>query len=239
MNLGSMSSHVIRGGLTWAVVVAVGCAAPEREPPQAPAAPERVAAADAARTPDSAAPESRRFRNDVAGFSLTKPEGWHFGTVESEQQNRERVSVGNAELDELVRKQASASLVMVTKYPEPSDTLNPSVKVILRPLGGLQGTPPRGLATAVVTGMKNAIPSFQVDGEIQDVVISGLPGAKVNSHFTIEQVEQGTKFDVRSRTWFVPREAYFFMIAMSGPLDGPDASEAEFDQVLASIEIRN
>jgi hypothetical protein len=49
---------------------------------------------------------------------------------------------------------------------------------------------------------------------------------------------QDTKYEVRSRTWVVPRGPYFFMIAMSGPLAGEDVSEAEFEQVLASIEIR-
>lgn len=244
-----MPNYLTRIGLcsTLAIAVGVGCGGAEREPPQSPetppAAPEAPAAAEEAGTPGSAtsgsAASESRFHSEVAGFSLTKPKGWHFGTVESEQQNRQRVSVGNAELDELVRKQANASLVTVSKYPEPSDKLNPSVKVILRPLGSLHGVPPKNLATVVVNGMKGAIPSFQVDGEIEDVVVSGLPGAKVRSHFTIEQVEQGTKFDVSSRTWFVPRGAYFFMIAMSGPVAGEDVSEAEFEQVLASIEIRN
>jgi len=90
-----------------------------------------------------------------------------------------------------------------------------------------------------MTGLQNSIPSFQVDGEIEDVVVSGLPSAKVKSHYTIGVQGQGTKYDVRTRTWAVPRGPYFFMIAMSGPPDGEDASEAEFEQVLASIEIRH
>lgn len=229
--------------IIWAIAV-LGCAAPEREPARAPDAPEAPTAAQAGPATEAvpqavAAQDARRFHDEVAGFSLSKPEGWHFGTVESEQQNRERVTTGNTQLDELVRTRANASLVTVMKYPEPFEKLNPSIKVILRPLGPLQGKSSSEVASVFVAGLKGAIPGFQVDGEIEEVVISGLPGAQVKAHYSIGVVGQGTKYEVRSRTWVVPRGPYVFMIAMSGPASGEDVSEAEFHQALASVEIRH
>jgi hypothetical protein len=175
----------------------------------------------------------------VAGFGLIKPSGWHFATVEMEQANRERVTLGNKELDEHVRKRANPSLVLVSKYPEPTDKLNPSIKVLLRPLAHLEGAPALDVGNAIVGMMKQTIPTFQVEGGVEQAVVSGLPASKVRARFTIAAAAGGASYEVRSRTWFVPRGPYLFVIAMSGPTEGEDMSETEFSQVLESITIRS
>jgi hypothetical protein len=48
---------------------------------------------------------------------------------------------------------------------------------------------------------------------------------------------EGTEYASRSRIWLVPRGQFMFLIAMTGPQDGPDVSEEEFSTVLASIDI--
>lgn len=204
---------------------------PSSAPPSAPSS--------SAPATSTAAVESDRFQSDVAGFGLIKPSGWHFATVEMEQANRERVTLGNQQLDELVRTRANPSLVLVSKYPEPTDKLNPSIKVLLRPLGNLQGASPLDVGNAVVGGMKQTIPTFQMEGKVEQTVVSGLPASKVRARFSIAQAGGGASYDVLSRSWFVPRGPYLFIIAMSGPTQGEDTSETEFSRVLESITIRN
>jgi hypothetical protein len=167
-----------------------------------------------------------------------KPHEWIFGTLELEEANRRRVSVGDKDVDEKLRANASAPLVTIAKYPEPTDKLNPSVKVVLRPLGQLQGKSPREIAQITARGMSAAIPSFRVEGDIEKAAIDGHDAAFFRSRFSITAGEQGSTFAVRSRTWLVPRGSYLFIIAMSGPETGEQGLEADFDRILRSVMIR-
>jgi hypothetical protein len=38
--------------------------------------------------------------------------------------------------------------------------------------------------------------------------------------------------------WLVPRGAFMFFMGMNGPQDGPDVSESEFAEALASVSIQ-
>jgi hypothetical protein len=188
--------------------------------------------------PEPTGPAEDVFYSEAAGFGLVKPAGWLFAPVEWDEVNRQRVSIGNAELDELVRKHASAPLLIVLKHPEPYDKINPSIKVTLRPLGQLQGMMPRAIAEVVVAGMKQSIPSLELQGDIEETSVGGLAAAHLRSRVTITAGEPAQDFLVLSRMWFVPRGGYLFLVGMSGPVTGDEVSEQEFAKVLRTIQIR-
>ena len=96
--------------------------------------------AGAATTKATAEADSNRFSSPTAGFSITKPPTWVFASVEQIAAYRARVRLNDKDLEEQIRQRASAPLVAITRHPEPFDDLNPSVQVILRPLGQLEGT---------------------------------------------------------------------------------------------------
>lgn len=218
-------------------LLSVGCAATRTAERAASAQPEPAASSPSGQPPRSA---EDRFYSEVAGFGLVKPSAWRFATIEMEEANRSRVSLGNGNLDELVRRNASAPLVVVLKHSEPYDKLNPSVKVGIRPLGQLATSSPRRIAEVVVAGMAQSVPSFSLEGEIEDTVVSGLPAAAFRARLTVTATasDQQTDYPVLSRTWLVPRGNYLFMIGMGGPPTGEDVSESEFATILESIEIR-
>ena len=58
----------------------------------------------------------------------------------------------------------------------------------------------------------------------------------MRAQYTLRTAD-GSNFTVLSRLWLVPRGTFMILIGMSGPQDGPDVSEAEFAEVLASIRI--
>lgn len=74
----------------------------------------------------SAQPDrGERFENRTAGIALTRPPGCHTVSLESMQKNREKVRL----------------------HPEPHPTLNPSIQITLRPLGGLPAAHARATYT--------------------------------------------------------------------------------------------
>ena len=182
------------------------------------------------------AEEPRRFENATAGISLMRPVGWNTASIQDVEENRERVRLPDAELQEAIQKYATAPLFVFMKYPEPHDDLNPSVQVILRPLGPLEGGSPTQIMEAAVGPLEQMFTDFEFVRAIQETTVSGLPAAHMTAKYSISNAE-GAEFPTLSRMWIVPRGSFVFLIGMSGPQEGPDVAEAEFKEVLDSVEI--
>jgi len=182
------------------------------------------------------AEEAERFENPTAGISLLKPVGWNTASLQDVEENRGRVRLPDAELQKAIQKHATAPLFVFMKHPEPHDDLNPSVQVILRPLGPLAGGSPVQIMEAAVGPLQQMFTDFEFVQAIHETTVSGLPAAHMTATYSILNAE-GSEFPTLSRMWIVPRGSFMFLIGMSGPQEGPDVSESEFTAVLDSVEI--
>ena len=135
-----------------------------------------------------------------------------------------------------VRSRASAPLIAIMKHEGPYDNLNPSVQVLLRPLGQLEGKSPLELMNIIIPSMQRAMVDFQFVEEIRETVVGGQKAAYVKSKYTVVNVE-GRTFQTLSRLWLIPRGKFMFMMSMSGTTEGSDVSEKEFAEILKSIKI--
>jgi hypothetical protein len=176
------------------------------------------------------------FHSPTAGFTIKKPANWKFGSMEEVTANRARAQLKDKELEEQIKKRASAPLVVVLKHPEPHDDLNPSAQVILRPLGELQGKSATELMEIMVSTISRIMVDFEVVEKIQETKVGGIPAAFVKAKYKAKN-QEGQEFKTLSRMWVVPRGAFLFMISMSGPQEGADVSEKEFKAILDSIKI--
>ena len=178
-----------------------------------------------------------RFENATAGIALSRPAGWHTASLQTVQDNRQRVQLSDAELQAAMQKYATAPLFVFMKYPEPHPTLNPSIQVTLRPSGPVTGASPVEILKLAVAALLKGFPDFTFVTPPEAVDVSGLPGAHMRGRYTVKNAEGG-EYKVLARMWVVPRGAYLFLIGMSGPQDGPDVSEAEFAEALRSVSIQ-
>lgn len=190
-------------------------------------------AATAAETP---AANTNRFHSPTAGFAVVKPAAWQFASMEQVATNRAVARLKDKELEAQVRQRASAPLVVMLKHPEPHDDLNPSVQVMVRPLGQLEGRSAIELMRLVVPTIRRAMADFSLVEEIQETTVGQMPAAYMKARYTVANPE-GREFKTLSRMWIVPRGSFMFMISASGPQEGPDVSETEFKAILDSIQI--
>lgn len=180
---------------------------------------------------------AERFESLTAGIALTRPAGWHTTSLETVQANRTRVRLADPELQQALQTRATAPLFVFSKYAEPHPGLNPSIQVTLRPAGSLAGTAPTQLLKIAVGTMQRALPDFTYVTPIRPARVSGWPAAHLRATYTLKSTA-GASYPVLTRIWVIPRGAFMFLVGMSGPPDGPDASEEEFKQALASIELQ-
>jgi hypothetical protein len=181
-------------------------------------------------------PRSHTFHSPTAGFTITKPESWVFATTEQIARNRARVRLKDKELEALVRERASLPLVAAAKHPEPYDDLNPSVQVLLRPLGSLAGKSPVELMQIAIVPIQRAVSGFEYVETVRGSSLNGRQAAYVKCGYTVANAA-GRTFPTLTRLWLVPRGQVLFMVSMSGPRQGPDVSEGEFAAILKSIKI--
>jgi hypothetical protein len=184
----------------------------------------------------ASAGDAHRFHSPTAGFSITKPVNWRFASMEQVSANRAVARLKDKELEEQVRQRASAPLVVILKHPEPHDDLNPSVQAMIRPLGQLQGRKPIELMELVASTLRQAMKDIEFVQPAQELEIQGLPAAWMKARYTVGNAE-GREFKTLSRMWIIPRGAFMFMISASGPQEGKDVSDAEFEAILKSITI--
>jgi len=186
---------------------------------------------------DNPSSETNRFHSPTARFTIVKPEDWHFGSAEETAKNRAIARLKDKEMEEQIRQRASAPLIVITKHKEPIDDLNPSVQVIMRPMGQLQGRTALELMTNFVApSLQNAMADFTFVEKVKETKIAGHSAAYFKAKYTARNAK-GAEFGTLSRMWIIPRGAFLFLLSMSGPQEGPDVSEKEFATILDSIKI--
>jgi hypothetical protein len=185
-----------------------------------------------------AAPEQagRLFENRTAGISLTGPPGWHAAPVEEFAATRKSVRLADKDLQELLQKQDSFPLFVLTKYPEPHEGLNPQIQVTMRPLGGFAGHPPEDIMRTMAVLMQKAFPDFAIVEDVGKTRVSTLDAARLKAKYTLTAGD-GASVKVMSRMCVVPRGEFLFLIAMNGTQRGPDVAEAEFGAAMTSLRI--
>lgn len=180
--------------------------------------------------------DTNRFHSPTAGFTITKPKDWQFASAQQIATNRATARLKDKELEELIKQRASAPLVVVTKHQEPHDDLNPSVQVMMRPLGQLEGRSAVELMGLVVPSLQRAMADFTFVEKVKETKVGEVSAAYLKAKYTVANPE-GREFKTLTRMWVIPRGAFMFMISMSGPQEGPDASEKDFSAILDSIKI--
>ena len=174
-----------------------------------------------------------RVEHREAGIAITRPAGWHTGTVAQVQANRERTKLSDPELQAALATRAALPLIVFTKYEEPHPGLNPSIQITLR--HGLAGTPVQLLNDALAV-MRRGFPDLQSVEPVRQAAVDGLPAAHVRVTYTL-QTHTGLKARVSSRLWLVPRNSLMFLIGMSGSESGADMCSAECTNALQSLTI--
>jgi hypothetical protein len=180
--------------------------------------------------------DKNEFANSALGFRMRKPDGWMYLSAETVQALRGQERLQDPELEQIVRRYATAPLVVMTKYPEPYADLNPTVAVKVESVGSRMDVSPVTLLEMTIGVMERAYRDFTVTEGVVVTTVDGLEAAYMKADHLVMDAE-GTEYASRSRIWLVPRGQFMFLIAMTGPQDGPDVSEEEFSTVLASIDI--
>jgi hypothetical protein len=176
------------------------------------------------------------FVDQEIGVALRKPKGWTFVSSYHVKENRREIRTNSSEMDQALQERARLPLVAATKYPEARDDVNPTIQVVVRPRGTMARSSATALAALVTSGLSNSFRGFSLETPPTVTTVSGHEAAHVRARYELGTLD-GRTYQVLARLWIVPRGEYCYLIGMSGPAQGADRSDAEFQAVLRSVVI--
>jgi len=176
------------------------------------------------------------FNNPTVGFSVTKPSEWQFVTADQHMENLSKTHLNNQEMQEAMQKYATAPLVVMMRYPEPYDDLNPSFKANIKPLGNLSPDDPIAIINLMTGPMAKMFKDFKIAKPASETTVSGLKAAHISIHYSL-QIPDGREFPTASDLWIVPRGKFFFVLGAGTRQDGKTGSREEIEKILSSVVI--
>ena len=176
------------------------------------------------------------FYSPTAGFEVTKPDEWLFMTAEEYLENLGHVELENEKFEELMVKHATTPLVAMTKYPEPFDDVNPSLKVNIRSFGELKTRDGKDVLDLALVLFPELYTDFVLAQEPMDTELSGMKAAYARMNYSLKAPD-GRTFPTTSEIWIVPRGDYFFMIGTGYRQDEATGSQAEVHAILDTVRI--
>lgn len=185
-----------------------------------------------AMAPPPKPPEGRRVGSEAARVSLTAPPGWAVESPETIRANAESLELA----DESLRRGNDNLLFKVSKYPEPTERINPAIQVGRLPLPEGTTLGPPELLRALLGPVERSYFDFSYTVPPRRTTVDGRPAAHAVYVFTLK-TKDGREYPTVARWWAVPRGSDVILVTMGGPREGPDAAEAEFEAVLRSIRI--
>ena len=175
------------------------------------------------------------FRSDAARLEVRKPSGWQFQRLEAVLANRASVKMKDEEFQQAIEQMAHAPLVVATKHPEPYDKLNPTLQVLVRPAGALEGKTGVEILRLVQPTLEAQFADFAAVKGIQATTVAGTPAARLTIRYTL-QTREGRELPTQATIVMVPRGKVLYQFGFSAPPQGPDALTNEVDTVLASVK---
>ena len=123
-------------------------------------------------------------------------------------------------------------LVAFQKNEEPYDDVNPSFKVMMKPLETFDGSNPLRIVDLFTPTMKMHFSKFTIKSR-KEVLVGGLKAAYVRMEYEME-TQTGLTFPVSFELWVVPRVKHFFLIG-AGMKPGDTDAKREIRGIVESI----
>ncbi len=184
----------------------------------------------------SYAAEAETFRNPCAGISITKPAEWYYMGIDQNYENLKKSIMKSEELKKMSLKMADVQMVIITKYPEPYNNLNPTLKIDAKPSGEFKGTNPKKILSAMTDSMDAFFDGFKIIKGPTETKVDGMVGAYVRFN-TIMKMEGGQPYLSCSEIWLIPRGEHMFMFSANTRQDEKNCTREEIRKIIDTIKI--
>jgi hypothetical protein len=180
------------------------------------------------------AADTNTYSNPTLGISVTKPKDWHFATLEEHRENLGRATFKDEDFKKMVQKYSTTPVVVMMKYREPYDDVNPSFKINIKPLGNLPANKPTAILSLLVPTFEKNFKDFEMIVGPKEINVGKENAAYMKVNYNME-VEEVGKFPVCSELWIITRGTHFYMLGAGTRQDEKTGKREEIQKILESI----
>jgi len=181
------------------------------------------------------AADENTFESQMLGFSLTKPESWHFVSANTYLQRTKEATLNDPEMDKRWKESMRAPLVVIAKYPINHPDVNTTVKADAKPYGQLSSTSSGvDIINTLLPVFQKNFHEFQIEKGPFEVTLSGHKGGYIKINYV--SVTTAGRYPSTSEMWIVPRENVFFILG-GGYKRGAKEAPHEIAQIIQSVSI--
>jgi hypothetical protein len=183
--------------------------------------------------------QEEKEQNAKNSFYMDKPGNWYSQTDSMIYDNLSKFELSNAELDEMLKThKGSVPLVIYTKYkPDEHAGMIPTIQVNLRSATTNDFKQFKATLIQSAKQFKNILNNFEYIDEPQEIDIAGIKSIYFKSKFDMP-LKNGEAIKVRSWTYAIPKDSYFYQINFSDAFEEDDNSEL-FNRLIQSIKIND
>lgn len=176
------------------------------------------------------------YNHPVLGFSIKYSSSWFPISIDDYYSNLNKVKLNDEEFNQLLIKNASIPFFAISKFKEPYEDLNPSLKINTKPYGNLQGQPLELIIKLFISQFEKVFLDFKVQ---QDPIKTILNKKEVvySKFFYTMKSQDGTLFKTCSELWLIDKGQYFYMIGAGTKQDESNCKREEILNFLNSVEL--
>jgi hypothetical protein len=174
--------------------------------------------------------------DDSLYLTVTKPASWHFLTAKEKRDRRSAIAYKNKRWGMMVQQESFPPRIMLAKYPEPYDGVNPTIAIDRYPLGELRFKDGPWIANYDSLWLKRLI--FTPIVFTESPAATTLAGREAGYYRALYEMERehAPALSISRQLWVVASPITVIRITAVAAQSGPDACTAEIAAVIASLK---
>ena len=178
-----------------------------------------------------------KYSNPTLGVSVVKPPDW---SVMRKLETLDNLPATNAKeaVLKMVAKLVTVPLVILTKYKEPYDDINPTFTLDAIHRYDFNVSSPKAVVEAVAAEASVRYEDMRIVQGPEETTVNGRDAGYVGFNYTMK-VPDGRTFPVRGEIWVILRNPYVFLITAGTRQDEKTGTRDEIKGILNSLVIEN
>ncbi|AWH85657.1 hypothetical protein HYN59_11305 [Flavobacterium album] len=181
--------------------------------------------------------QTTRYENKAYGFSMDEPAGWIWANNDDLKQNLNKLDLDNAKLLKIISDHKGSLLLMsFYKYdPMTHGGLIPAIQVNVREKKNKDFEVFKSYVIKSANSFKDLHSGYEYIDEPQEIKINKVKSLYFSGKFSMK-TQAGVEYKVRSRTYVIPHNEFYFQLTFTDGFGEEDNSK-EFEALIKSIKI--
>ena len=181
------------------------------------------------------AQDSNTFTSKSLGISLTKPANWVWVTAQEHSEALRNTKL-TGDLQKVLARVVPKSPILMTKYQEPYDGINPNFRADAFPMFGLDGSNPVSMIAGNSTFVPKVVKDYREIQAPKELNLGGFRAAYMKYFYTLETVD-GKAYPASAELYVIPMGDYYWCFGIGSSQTSSLEEQEEIYSILKSVKI--